>query len=182
MRGCEVLWRPHADGSDTNFPWSAGEAVADFDGASAVLIPASASFCPPAHGQWAQEAAAAMPPSRVVELNELTDALSFVSRLHADPSACGAVVLAADFDVLDFPVLQALVQLQVRARISLVARTRHEVLLGAAAAVEPYWEDWAFPPSKPVGARVFLNGAIWRFLELPKAPLPACWAAAVLGN
>lgn len=131
---------------------------------------------------WAQEVVDAMPPARVVNVPDLPKALAFVSQLYADPSNCTAVVLAADFEVLDFPVVQKLLQLQIRAGIPLVGRTRHEVLFGAVAAVEPYREDWVFPPQVPADARIFMNGAIWRFLKLPKANVSKRWEPLTLGN
>lgn len=132
--------------------------------------------------EWAQEAASAMQNAQALDFRDLAEALSFVSRLHAKPSSCAAVVLTADFEVLDFPVFHALAQLQIRAGIPLAARTRHEVLLGAAAAVEPYRKEWRFPPASPNDARIFRNGAVWRFLGLPDAALPARWEPMTLGN
>ncbi len=131
--------------------------------------------------EWAQEAAAVLPDAKAVDLPDTPQALAFVSRLHADPSSCAVIVLTADFEVLDFTVLQALIHLQHRRRIPLVARTRHEVLLGAAAAVEPYRDGWDWPASGETGARIFCGGP-WRFWGLPDPRFSPRWGAVFMGN
>jgi len=85
------------------------------------------------------------------------EALKLAADLIAGRRSCAGVQLTGDFEVLDSAVLEAFVRLQVRVGIPVFGRTRHEVLLGATAAVEPRYESWDPQALRAPGGQVFYN-------------------------
>ncbi|PKN47510.1 MAG: hypothetical protein CVU59_02655 [Deltaproteobacteria bacterium HGW-Deltaproteobacteria-17] len=85
------------------------------------------------------------------------EALRLAADLIAGRRRCAGVQLTGDFEVLDSVVVEGFVRLQVRAGIPVFGRTRHEVLMGLTAAVEPQYESWEPQGLRPPGGQIFYN-------------------------
>ena len=122
---------------------------------------AGRAFCvlaTPRTREWAQRLAsssAGLVQSQDVE--NPSAAMQLAADLIAGRRRCAGVLLTGDFEVLDWRVLETFVQLQARAGIPVFARTRHEVLLGAVAAVEPQYESWDANPASPPSGQIFYH-------------------------
>ncbi|MBU1242068.1 hypothetical protein KKD52_06610 [Myxococcota bacterium] len=100
------------------------------------------------------------------------EALKLAADLIAGRRSCAGVQLTGDFEVLDSVVLEAFVRLQVRVGIPVFGRTRHEVLLGVTAAVEPRYESWDPQDFQSTGGQIFYNKymSMWFGVEEINSP------------
>jgi len=91
------------------------------------------------------------------EVNDPAGALKVAADLLAGRIRCAGVLLTGDFEVLDWTALEVFIPLQTRLGIPVFGRTRHEVLLGAAAAVEPRYESWEPLAQQAPTAQIFYH-------------------------
>lgn len=120
--------------------------------------------------------------ARVVSVRDAGEALAFSAALARGRHTCGGVLLAADFEVLDARVFDQLARLQTVAWIPLFGRTRHEVLLGAVAAVEPLVEDWDPAGGLSVSGQIFYNKHIAAWFGVGALPASGRWRTQALAR
>ena len=77
---------------------------------------------------------------------------------------CRGYVLTNDFDVLNAVVLEAFLRVQAGTGRFLIGRTRHEILLGAMAAVEPQVVAWDPAAPGAMGAQIFQHSLLTTWL------------------
>ncbi len=128
------------------------------------------------------DAPAAPRGGRIVLVRDSTEALAFSAALARGRHTCGGVLLAADFEVLDARVFDQLARLQTVAWIPLFGRTRHEVLLGAVAAVEPLVEDWDSAGGLAVSGQIFYNKHVAAWFGVGALPASGRWRTQALAR
>ncbi len=120
--------------------------------------------------------------TRRVVVDTRDQALQLAADLLKGRQTCGGVVLAADFEVLEHLVLEAFARVQARVGIPLFARTRHEVLMGAVAAVEPQAADWDADGGGTVTGQIFYNKAVAVWLGVGELAGSPRWRTQALAR
>lgn len=128
------------------------------------------------------DAPAAPRNARTILVRDSAGALAFAAGLVRGRHACGGVVLAADFEVLDAMVFDMFARLQTRAWIPLFGRTRHEVLLGAVAAVEPQAEGWDSAGGVSMNGQIFYNKHVAAWFGVGALPDSPRWRTKALAR
>jgi len=146
-------------------------------------VAAGRPFCVVETPMLARRSPAPLPSgARRLVMDSRERALSLAADLLKGRQSCGGVVLAADFEVLDSLVLEAFARVQARAGIPLFARTRHEVLMGAVAAVEPQAVDWDADGGGTITGQIFYNKAVAAWLGVAELVVPSRWRSQALAR
>ncbi len=111
----------------------------------------------------------------LVQVSGISAALEVAAELLEGSRHCSGVILTNDFEILDADVLMAFLQVQVRLGVPLFARTRHEVLRGAAATVEPRYQSWDPSSEAPVSGQIFYQRDVLAWLGIRRPTSHEGW-------